>query len=233
MGYTENDFRELLLKYVNEEMDNIIPEQMPGYNHKYSRRYKKRLRKMMWSEKYFGKHLNVGYVLRRIAVFVLIILSLYAASEVSAKVFSINPWKAIVSFFSENEVNYKMYRELDTEKVLNAKAVVRDIPAYVPEGYEMETVTDDIRLHIVWHNESAKENIVYTRNVIEPDMVVIEDATPELVDEVTIAGYIGYCYTDEDRTWIQWEDIEYRHQIEMSDESYLEDIVMMANCLYE
>lgn len=236
MIYADDDIRELLSIYVNATMDAVVPEEMPGYDHKYSRRYKRKLKKMMWAEKYFGPHLMAGYVVRRIAIFVLAALSLWGAREVSAKVFGIDPWKAIITFITEGEVNHKTYKELDEEAIVVAdvKTVVRDVPLNVPEGFEVvrENVYDR-KVYVEWYNNMTHNNIIYDRRWIDFDMAGIEDATYKGISEISIAGYRGICYTDGIDTWIQWEDMLYKHVIEMSDDTYLETAVSMANSIYE
>ncbi|MBE5928649.1 MAG: hypothetical protein E7267_04650 [Lachnospiraceae bacterium] len=233
MEYSENDIRELLLAYVNTEMNSIILEEMPGYDHVYSRRYKKRLKKMLWSEKYFGPRLMLGYVVRYVAIFAAIIFSLYAANEVSAKVFGINPWKTIVSFFADSEVNHKTYTELTTTEHMEPKTIVRDVPLNVPEGFEVVVNRENVRRLVVWNNKNVKEEITYIRTVIGHNAAVLEDATYERIADIMIAGYKGYCYTDPIHTWVEWEDVSYKHVIEVTNDSYIDDVISMANSLYE
>ena len=61
------------------------------------------------SEKYFGSHLRLAYTVRKAAVVVIVILSLAAANQVSAKVFGFNAWKYLLSYDSKDKLEVREY----------------------------------------------------------------------------------------------------------------------------
>ncbi len=61
------------------------------------------------SEKYFGSHLRLAYTVRKAAAVVIVILSLAAANQVSAKVFGFNAWKYLLSYDSKNKLEVREY----------------------------------------------------------------------------------------------------------------------------
>ncbi len=231
----ENEYKEILSDYVNEEMDKLVPERMPGFDHKYSWWYKSKLQKILRSEKSFGSHLKVGYMARRVAIFAVLAMSVFTAGKVSANVFGVNTWKSVVEFFADNEVNHKVYTELNSDTPTEIKSVVRDIPSYVPEGYELESVEDGKnKLEATWQDKCTSNMISYSKNKIIPDRVIIEDAAYDSVTEVSIEGYLGYCYKADDRVWVQWDDMTYSHRIAISDVTVSNDVLLnMADSLYE
>ena len=72
----EQNIKKLLTSYLKEEMALVCEEDLPGYDHIYSDAYLKRMHRMFWSEKYFGSKIHFGYMVRRIAVVIIVILSL-------------------------------------------------------------------------------------------------------------------------------------------------------------
>ena len=94
----DQKIREILSAYVEEGMRQLNEEEMAGADHVYSPKYEKKIKRMLWTEQYFGKHLKLGYAVRYAAVFALVVLSMFAANEASARILNVNPWRYIVSF---------------------------------------------------------------------------------------------------------------------------------------
>ncbi len=183
----ENEYKEILSDYVNEEMDKLVPERMPGFDHKYSGRYKSKLRKILRSEKSYGSHLKVGYVARRVAIFAVLAMSVFTAGKVSANVFGVNTWRSVVEFFADNEVNHKVYTELNSDTPTEMKSVVRDIPSYVPEGYELESVEEsENKSQAIWNNQNTLTELIYVKNRIAPNKVIVEDAAYDSITKIYI-----------------------------------------------
>ena len=80
----DQKIREILSAYVEEGMRQLNEEKMAGADHVYSPKYEKKIKRMLWTEQYFGKHLKLGYALRYAAVFALVVLSMFAANETIA-----------------------------------------------------------------------------------------------------------------------------------------------------
>ena len=76
----DQKIREILSAYVEEGMRQLNEEEMAGADHVYSPKYEKKIKRMLWTEQYFGKHLKLGYAVRYAAVFALVVLSMFAQS---------------------------------------------------------------------------------------------------------------------------------------------------------
>lgn len=60
-------------------------------------------------EKYFGAICSLAYTVRKAAAVVIVILSLAAANQVSAKVFGFNAWKYLLSYDSKDKLEVREY----------------------------------------------------------------------------------------------------------------------------
>ena len=229
----EQDIKNLLTSYVTEEMALICEEDLPGHDHIYSNAYKKRMKRMFWSEKYFGSKLHFGYMVRRIAVVVIIILSLFAANEVSAKVFGFNPWKFITSFLSDSRMDVKKYTE-KTKSIddVELPAVIRDIPVQIPDGMEKTTFSqDDISIYAEWSD--GEKYLQYSRVNLSSDMNLAIDGEYQEEEEIMVNGFCGNYYVKGNEMWIVWDDECYNHMIMATDINDSKELLMkMAESLY-
>ena len=107
----DQKIREILSAYVEEGMRQLNEEKMAGADHVYSPKYEKKIKRMLWTEQYFGKHLKLGYALRYAAVFALVVLSMFAANEASARILNVNPWRYIVSFSKRSKMEHNTYQK--------------------------------------------------------------------------------------------------------------------------
>lgn len=100
----EKEIKDLLTNYVEKEMSFIHEKDMPGYQHTCSRRYRRKQKKIFWTEKYFGTNLHLGYAVKRVAIVILLIFGLTATSKVSAAIFGFDPWEYFISFLSDSKI---------------------------------------------------------------------------------------------------------------------------------
>ena len=105
----EESIKNFLTTCVYQEMNSFHPSQDEDYNHEFSKKFMKRWKRLNWSEKYFGSHLRLAYTVRKAAAVVIVILSLAAANQVSAKVFGFNAWKYLLSYDSKNKLEVREY----------------------------------------------------------------------------------------------------------------------------
>ena len=52
----DQKIREILSAYVEEGMRQLNEEEMAGADHVYSPKYEKKIKRMLWTEQYFGEH---------------------------------------------------------------------------------------------------------------------------------------------------------------------------------
>lgn len=99
---TESELKEALKKYQEaklKEIDEMV-DQME--EHEFSPRFQRRIKKLFWSERYFGSRITLGLVMRKVAMIAIILTSLVVAGQVSARVFHFHPWESF-SFFGKQE----------------------------------------------------------------------------------------------------------------------------------
>lgn len=234
----EQDLKDLLTSYAKEEMALICEEQLSGYDYIYSKAYKKRIQRMFWSEKYFGSKLRLGYAVRRIAVVAIIIISLFTANEVSARVFGFNPWKMITSFLSESKMEIRTYQGLveqyeDADDV-SVATIQKDIPTKIPLDFKQKFYEPDANgLYVEWCKDDA-EYLQYTREKLSDDAKIAMDGEYESKKRVEVAGFGGECYMKDDEMWLCWDDTTFHHIIIATGIENPKDILhAMAESLYK
>lgn len=90
---SDEEIRQLLTACEDAAMSSLDETEMEGYDHDFSDFFNKKMKRMLWSERYFGRKLHVGYALRKVAAVFLVVASLAVAGTVSAKVFDFRPWE--------------------------------------------------------------------------------------------------------------------------------------------
>lgn len=137
----EKEIKDLLTNYVEKEMSFIHEKDMPGYQHTYSRRYRRKQKKIFWTEKYFGTNLHLGYAVKRVAIVILLIFGLTATSKVSAAIFGFDPWEYFISFLSDSKMDVKVYKNsVKNPNNIKYPKVVRNIPKGVPKQFKQSDV---------------------------------------------------------------------------------------------
>lgn len=229
----DQEIKNLLRSYVGEEMTILCEDELSGYDHVYSKTFKRRIRRMFWTEKYFGSNLHFGCMVRRIAIVAIIILSLFTVNEVSARVFGVNPWKFVTSFLNDSKMDVKTYKDSSDWSDTEADKIVRDVPAQLPEGFEQTTFEQsDISLYAEW-NKEGKEYLQYSQIILSDGMSLAMDGEYDSKEKITICGYVGeYCVKGEE-SWIAWDDTTYNHMIISTKvEEPREILLEMAQSLY-
>lgn len=234
---TDQEIKDLLTSYVGAEMALIDAEVPTEQDYSYSKSYNKRIRRMFWSEKYFGSRLRLGYMVRRAAVVAIIILGLCVTNEVSARVFGFSPWEFVTSFLTDSKMDVKTYvkpEEQPHQPVETAlPAITRDVPVLIPEGFEQTAFyQDDTILHVEWTKEK-KKYLQYLRRKLSSNITTMTDGEYQLKKTITIYGFVGNCYVNANETWITWNDASYNYEITATGtEVPKETLIKMAESLY-
>lgn len=234
---TDKEIKDLLTSYVGAEMALIDAEVPTEQDYSYSKSYNKRIRRMFWSEKYFGSRLRLGYMVRRAAVVAIIILGLCVTNEVSARVFGFSPWEFVTSFLASSKMDVKTYvkpEEQSHQPVETAlPAITRDVPVLIPEGFEQTAYhQDDILLYVEWCNGNS-EHMQYFRRELSPGITTTTDGEYPSKEKVMIHGIAGNYYVRGDETWIVWEDASYNHEIIATGVKNPRDtVIKLAESLY-
>ncbi len=229
----DQKIRELLTSYAEEEMSLVHEENMPGYDHIFSDSYKKRIGRMFRSERYSGSKFHFGYKVRRIAVVAIIILSLFTANEVSARVFGFHPWKFVMSFLGDSNMDVKKYKE-QTNRMDHTESDVikRDVPNQIPDGFEEISIKqDEVNLYAEWGAE--KQYLQYSRTKLSAEMDIAADGEYQSREKMGIKSFEGDYYVKGNETWLVWDDTCYNHMIMATDVENSKEILMkMAESLY-
>ena len=190
---------------------------MPGYDHVFSKSFEKKVKKMFWSEKYFGRRLHLGYTLRRAAVIAVIIAGLFSVNQVSAHVFGFNPWNTIMSYIHENRMETKDYKNLtenDAAQTAQKKAKLKS-PVTLPEGFKQVLYKEDGEagmLYAEWQKDKAC--VQYLRMDLDPNTSISTDAEYDSKENVSISGYAGQLCVKGSEIWLLWDDEDFRYEID-------------------
>ncbi len=230
----ENELKNVLKQYQDMQIQKIEPEKMQGYNHVFSHKFEKKIKSLFRSEKYFGKHIYIGYIVRKIAVFVLVLISILAALEVGAKVFGFQPWLFNTTSYEQNEMEQRIYEEpVETDRKMSY--VKNKLPLYIPTGYRNTDIKISNKEYscIFWQGK-GKSEIQYVRTLIIQGMVIAYDASYKQKENLLVNGFQGKCYYNGEECWIIWDDCEYSHCIiSVSLSNAKREMVKMANSIYD
>lgn len=118
---TESELKEALKKYQEaklKEIDEMV-DQME--EHEFSPRFQRRIKKLFWSERYFGSRITLGLVMRKVAMIAIILTSLVVAGQVSARVFHFHPWESFSFFGKQEESGESKTGQEDTSRIVSVE----------------------------------------------------------------------------------------------------------------
>lgn len=209
---TEQQIVAYLHEYITDEMNLLEESEMSDYEHEFSNKFRKKIRRMFWSEKYFGNKIHLGYVVRKIAIIVLIVASLFTANQVSAKVFGFDLWKYVVSFLAENKMDERTYTEKITSKQKECVEAKKDVPETIPKEFKEKLRLEDADdLYVEW--KYGEQYLQYDRVKLSEGVSIATDAEYNYKEKITVSGYqCEYCVKGQE-AWIMWDDLEYSYQI--------------------
>lgn len=234
---TDNEIKTILDEYVDAEMSLIDMDKYKEYPFLPSDRYKKRMKKLFSVEKYFGKNIRLGYIVRRVAIFVICLIGLAAVTEVSARILGFEPWKYITTYFADEGAEQKVYKKSvkpsDDVKLEEAK---NEIPIYIPKGLVQQKngVKTDFSRNETWFNKNRTKGVAYNRLAISDAMVTKNDAEYTKKEVCNVSGYKAYYYQKNDENWITWDDNKYNYLIQIVGYNDVKkELLKIANSIYE
>ena len=118
---TDSELKEALKKYQEaklKEIDEMV-DQME--EHEFSPRFQRRIKKLFWSERYFGSRITLGLVMRKVAMIAIILTSMVVAGQVSARVFHFHPWESFSFFGKQEESGENKTGEGDTSHIVSVE----------------------------------------------------------------------------------------------------------------
>ncbi len=230
----EEYLKKILEEFSESRMNTVYSEK----NYKdeevqYSKRHQKRMKRLLWNEKYFGAHIRAGYMVRRVAAVGVVVLSLAAVNTVSAKVFGFDPWEtAVRSLGNLYETEYKEPVKEETREA-TVRERTEEIPVYAPEGYELlqsEGKMGESTL-AVWNNKEGN-TIEYLGNYISENAKATTNLGKKETKKVTVAGYAAKLITEGKNRYLLWEDAKYQNSLGADGLSESE-LLQMAESMYE
>ena len=234
----EDEKIELLLeKYMEKEMDLIVPEEMEGFEHTFSKRFDKKMKQVMLGEKYLGRNIRFMRPIRYAAIFAVAITGVLVLGTVSTRVFHSQLWKNITSYQLDNQIEGDSYisKEGDTQtsQPEPQAEVKKEIPSYVPEGMKQKDIQEtNMLIRVKWEGSKDK-HISYVRTVIVEDLESSTDVEYQSKKNIVIAGYKGFLYRKNDEMWIDWDDTKYNHNISSMGIEDENGLIKMGESLYE
>lgn len=232
--------REYLQKILEEYADSRLDTVYSEDNFKDeeiipSKRHQRKIKKIIWCEKYFGTHIKLGYAVRRVAVAGVVVLSLAAANQVSAQVFGVNPWETVVKSLGDAyEIHFVRPSETGNAREMNGELDERThlVPSLVPEGYK-RTESRLAEGKDSWSEwEKGEECIYYVGNFIAENMNVVINAEYKEKERVVVAGYAAEYLVYEDRISLVWNDCRYQNVLYATDIGK-EELIRIAESMYE
>lgn len=228
--------QKVLEDFANSRLDTIYSEEnfkdeeiIP------SKRHQRKMKKIIWTERYFGTHIKLGYTVRRVAVVGAVVLTLAAANQVSAKAFGVNPWETIVrSLDGVRHIHFVKPSETGNTRGIDGEADERTqlVPSLVPEGYkQVESQAEEGKGN--WSEwRKGEECILYSSDFIIEDMNVIINAEYKSKERVVIAGYVAEYLVYDDRVSLIWNDCQYLNDLYATGIDK-EELIKIAESMYE
>lgn len=216
--------------YQDTCMDKLIPEEMPEYNHQYSKRFYKKMKRLYWSRKYFDNEIQLGYLARKLAVIFISFLCLYTANEVSAHILGFDAWKTFQTMVDNGRGNRIKYQNMENNEELTEPK--HDEPTYIPEGFQKkESEKTESSYLINWENSEAAL-LRYSRDSIFKGETAVYDAETENRKQIVIANINAYIINNSEEISLYWCDKQYNYRIDSYQVSEKE-LVKMAESIYK
>ena len=230
---TDQELKKVLQEYAAYDAGRYRREDVTENAWEPSARFRRRIRRLFRTERFFGEHLRIAQGLGKVAAIVLVIGSLAAVGDVSARALGIRPWK-YVSMEQLRDVGMESRVYSGNSTVTNEEAKEQNtIPTYVPEGFEQTyTDIDEWSAYSEWEKENSL--IQYGRSTLKKNTVIIEDTDYLDVKNADIRGYYARICSKEHEVRIIWEDEYYYHNLSFTEcELSEEEMLKMVDSIYD
>lgn len=170
---------------IIEKLENEV-----NHQYKFSRKFRKKMKKLLWNQKYpWLKTLEVYS--KRVAILFITIIITALIFTLSVEAHREKFFNTIKTFF-EDSVLYSYFLSDNEEE--NEKTE----PSYIPRGYiESERIENDLSLIIIYQNEYGNE-IVWEQRKVENESCVLLDNEFDVQENRVINNkdVTIYSYTD-------------------------------------
>lgn len=230
----DEELRRRLREYQDICMESGEIKEMLATEHTYSRRFQRKMKRLLWSRRNFGRDIHMGYMVRKVAAVAIVAVSLITVNQVSAHVWGVDAWNLVQSLVDGGRGVRIEYQKADKSDDDSPKAKY-GIPQYVPDGYEQTMCQEDelkVFLEAEWQGKGEKQNIRYSRNVIIDGEVDVYDAEVDSRKTVQAAGIDVVLFYKRDEMGLIWHDAKYSYTLD----SYIMDekeLIKMMESIYE
>lgn len=179
MKVTDELLEQVVLKLSDEMLDEY--ENSGDGEHKFSERFEKKMKRLIWQEKHKLHEIRTGAVIKMVAglIAVLGVAFLFASMDSKADPRLLFEKMEVIL---EDSSMYIYDEELDNYNFTPYE------PTYVPEGYtEIDRIVDDRTISIDYVNEKGK-SICWRQRIVINGSVVGMDAE---YDELVVLEYAG------------------------------------------
>ena len=228
---TEAVMKELLVKYVAAEMELVNQNVSIPPKIEYSKKYKKKIKRIFMSERYFNSNLMLGNIMPKIAVVFIIFFVFVSSNFVSARFFGVRPWEYAKRFVKEYIMENYIFGK-PNEKVECAEAI-SDFPTCIPNDYKQSDYRrENDMLIVTWDNSESE--IWYTREKINENasLMVNTEGEKELI-EMNGLDVSYFVNQKEKLAWMYWMDKKYFYLIQTNDLDNKENMLNMMQSMYE
>lgn len=164
-----------------------------------------------------------------------ILIGLFASSDISADIFGFDAWEMIYSKQDKSDniyVEYKKNKQSKDNGGDKTKRRTSKVPQYVPKGFEYMSGNLDYEFKVYAKWSKGKKTIYFNSNKISEDIIYFAGKNVE-GRKVNIAGYVGYIYKIEnEKIKLQWNDDEYINTIKTDDSMNYSELLKVAESMY-
>lgn len=204
------------------QQNALLPDEETIATVTLSENFKERMRKMLNRQK-CGFFVLFGTAGRRVAS--ILITLLVAATVTTASVEALR--EPVVQFFTEVFEKFTQILFVDDTPKTPQAELEKRAPAYIPEGYTVETEVDLVTMYRVVYSNDKNERINYTQ-YFKRNIEMIADTESIDYTRIQIGDYQGITYNKAVLT-ITFSDSKYTYTL--SGDSDINELIKMAESL--
>ena len=220
-----DQIKDLFASYEKEQMQKI--DKLPQEEHNFSLSYERKKKKVLRAEQYFTGNYTTYKVLTKVAIFILVVMSLVIANQTCAKMFGFNPWQTITTKIGKEETT--VYQKVSEKQAELSIAKIKSVPD-APKSWGLimkHDKGDDIV--VTWQNKKNKK-ITYSQMKIVEGLQTTRDTSGEN-ETVKIANHKGFIISWRGDNRLEWDDEVYTYYLSSNGLSK-KKLIKMAESMY-
>lgn len=205
------------------QQNALLPDEETIATVTLSENFKERMRKMLNRQK-CGFFVLFGTAGRRVAS--ILITLLVAATVTTASVEALR--EPVVQFFTEVFEKFTQILFVDDTPKTPQAELEKRAPAYIPEGYTVETEMDLITMYQIVYSNDTNKRINYTQHS-KQNMEVQADTEGVQYTDIMIGNRQGVTYSNKEFVYIIISDDKYSYIV--SGNILINELIKMAESL--